>query len=586
MSETKSKPNFLIPAIAGIGIIAIGGAAAYFYFTRPSGDALSPLAAAKLVPDEAVVISYISTDPKSWAKLQEFGTPELQKYVQKSLDDFNKDLAKDSQIDYDKDIKPWLGNVTIAVLPSNPTKPAQATSPEASPEESPEASESPKASPKASPDKSPVIPAPKSSGKSEENVLIVLGMKDKVAALKFAEKQKGEKKETDYKGVKITEYKSEKEGKNPTHVAVLSDHLVVGELKTIQAAIDTTKGEPSLASKGDMATLLKKGVDVKNPVAQIYVPEYSTFAKEILAKNPNTPPLPPETIEQFAKVKSVAAGVGIDDSGVRLKAIANLDPNSLKVEFKPAPGQIVSLLPADTLGLISGNSIKTYWQGFVEQAKADPQLSKGLEDSKKQIQTATKLDLDKDIFGWMDSEFAIAAIPSDKGILQQLGFGGAIVLQTGDRATAEATMGKVDTLAKGNGIKIAERDIGGKKFTDWEVPQQGALLSHGWLDQNTLLIAIGGPIADTMASKPAQSLDASEGFKAVTGTLQKPNMGYFYVDMDKVMTLSRKFNPTGLPPEQEAIASSIRGIGVTSQWKDKSTSEFEFLLALKPKAAK
>ncbi|MCP2730004.1 DUF3352 domain-containing protein [Limnofasciculus baicalensis] len=215
------------------------------------------------------------------------------------------------------------------------------------------------------------------------------------------------------------------------------------------------------------------------------------MAKEILANNPNTPPLSPKTIEQFTKVKSVVAGVGIDDAGVRLKAIANLDPASIKVEFKPASGQIVSLLPADTFLLINGNSIKTYWQGFVEQAQSDSQLEKGLEQSKKQIKLMTKLDLDKDIFGWMDGEFAIAAIPADKGILKQLGFGGAIILQTSNRATAEATTVKVDTLAKGNGIKVAERDIQGKKFTDWEIIQQGTLLSHAWLDQNTLLIAIG-----------------------------------------------------------------------------------------------
>lgn len=560
MSETKAKSNFPLPAIATTAVVVIGGVAAYFYLTHPSGEALSPLGAAKVVPDEAVLVSHISTEGKSWAKLQQFGTPEFQKYIEKARHDFHKDLAKENPVDYDKDIKPWLGNITIAILPSNPTKPVQNTSPEASP------------------DPSPTTP--------EENVLIILGIKDKVAALKFASQQKGEKKETDYKGVKITEYKPEKSADKSNYAALLKDHLVTGDLKTVQAAIDTTKGEPSLASKAGMATLLKKGVNIKNPVAQIYIPEYSNLVKEILANNPNTSLLAPETIEQFAKVKSVVAGVGIDDAGVRLKAIASFDPARITVEFKATPGKIVSLLPANTLALISGHSINTYWQGVIEQAKSDPQMEKGLEQAKKQIQLMTQLDLDKDIFGWMDREFAIAAIPADTGILQPVGFGGAIIFQTSNRATAEATMGKIDTLAKGNGIKLAERDIQGKKFTDWEIFQQGTWLSHGWLDQNTLLIAIGSPIADTMAVKPAQSLDTSDGFQSVTATLPKENTGYFYIDMDKVMAITRKFNAKGIPPEQEAVMTSIRGIGATSQWRDKSTNEFELILALKPKTGK
>ncbi|MCP2730005.1 DUF3352 domain-containing protein [Limnofasciculus baicalensis] len=69
MFETKSKSNFIVPAIAGITLVTVSGVAAYFYFTHPSGETLSSIGAAKVIPDEAVLVSYISTDPKSWANL-------------------------------------------------------------------------------------------------------------------------------------------------------------------------------------------------------------------------------------------------------------------------------------------------------------------------------------------------------------------------------------------------------------------------------------------------------------------------------------------------------------------------------------
>lgn len=117
------------------------------------------------------------------------------------------------------------------------------------------------------------------------------------------------------------------------------------------------------------------------------------------------------------------------------------------------------------------------------------------------------------------------------------------------------------------------------------MPFQGALLGHGWLDNDTLFVALGGSIVDAMATKPSQSLDHSETFKAVTGSLQKPNGGYFYLDMDKTMSLVTRFaaQSQAISPESRAILNSIRGIGMTASSPDKSISQIELLLALNPR---
>ncbi len=131
-----------------------------------------------------------------------------------------------------------------------------------------------------------------------------------------------------------------------------------------------------------------------------------------------------------------------------------------------------------------------------------------------------------------------AAIPSNQGILAPVGFGGALMIDTSNRATAEATLSKLDAIAKSNFINVAPRNIGNKTITQWQVPL-GALLGHGWLDQDTMFIAFGGSIADAITNPPSQTLDNSETFKTVTSSLQKPNGGYFYLDMDKTMSITR-----------------------------------------------
>ncbi|MFS0516228.1 DUF3352 domain-containing protein [Nostoc sp. UIC 10607] len=557
MPESKSK--FLIPAV-GAAVVA-GSIAAYMYFKVPSGASSDALGSAKVVPSTALMATYISTDPQAWAKLQQFGTPEAQKLVAKGLEDFNKQMFSDSNVSYEKDIKPWAGGVMIAVLPPNPVKPAQLKVPSGESN----------------------VPT---NLQQESNILIVVGIKDQLSALNFANKLKSQKgvkfQESDYQGQKIIE--TTEKGK-PTYSVVLNNsHLVLApEKQAVEKAIDTFKGQPSFASKEGASTILNKGVDVKNGLAQIYVPDYASMVQQLAAGSPQAKQLPPQALAQLKQIKSVVAGVGVDDAGVRVKAIANLDPQLNKFQYQSSPGNIVGQFPTDTFALVSGNGISRGWETLVEQSKDYPEMKQGLEQVRGQLKFAN-IDLDKDIFGWMNGEFAFGAIPSNQGVLASVGFGGALVFDTSDRKTAEATLTKLDTLAKTQQINIANRNIGGKDVTEWQIPRQGALLAHGWLDQDTVFVAVGGPVADAVADRKNQSLDNSDAFKAVTGSLHKPNGGYFYLDMDKTKTVPLIKSLISSDANTITILSSIRGLGFTANSPDKSTSELEMLLALKPSA--
>ncbi|HLO85905.1 MAG TPA: DUF3352 domain-containing protein [Nostocaceae cyanobacterium] len=557
MSESKSK--FLALAVGTAVVVAVGGAAAYFYLKAPSGDATTALGNAKVVPQSALMAIYLNTDPQTWDKLKQFGTQEAQDLVGKSLQKFNQDLLKESKISYEQDLKPWVGGVMIAVLPPNTTKPAQSNSP--------------------------------TKAQPEPNVLIVVGIKDKVNALNFANKLKSQKdvkiQETDYKGEKIIETKGKG---SPTYTTVLNNtHLLLApEKQAVEKAIDTYKGEPSFVSKEGANTLLTKGVDLKDSLAQFYFPDYGNTVQQLIALNPQATQLPPTTLKQLKLFKSLVGGIGIDDAGIRFKAVANLDPQLNKYQSTNSPAKILSQFPAETFALVSGQGINRSWQALVEQSNQTPELKQGLAQARLQLQTAANIDLDKDIFGWMDGEFAFGAVASNQGLLAPVGFGGAFVFDTSDRKTADATLTKLDNLAKQQTLNVTQRNIGGKNVTEWQVPQQGALFAHGWLDQDTVFLAVGGPIADALADRKGESLESSNTFKTVTGSLQKPNAGYFYLDMDKTASLINKFATPSQPiaPEANAILNSIHGFAVTINSPDKSTSQMEMLLALKPSSGK
>jgi hypothetical protein len=557
MPESKSK--FLIPAV-GAAVVIAGSIAAYTYFKGSSGGSSDALGSAKVVPSTALMATYITTDPGAWAKLQQFGTPEAQKLVAKGLENFNKQMFSDSNVSYEKDIQPWAGSVMIALLPTNPVKPAQLNVPSGAPN----------------------VPT---NLQQEPNILIVVGIKDKLSALSFANKLKSQKgvklQESDYQGQKIIE--STQNGKQTYSVVLNNSHLVLAPQKqAVEKAIDTFKGQSSFANKEGANSILK-GVDVKNSLAQIYVPDYAGMIQQLTSVNPQAKQLPPQTLTQLKQIKSVVAGVGVDNVGVRVKAIANLDPQLNKFQYQSSPGNIIGQFPTDTFALISGNGISRGWEALVEQSKDYPEMKQALEQVRGQLKSVN-LDLDKDIFGWMNGEFALGAIPSNQGVLASVGFGGALVFDTSDRKTAEGTLTKLDSLAKTQQINVANRNIGGKDITEWQIPQQGALLAHGWLDQDTVFLALGGPIADVVADGKNSSLGNSETFKAITGSLQKPNGGYFYLDMDKTKTVPLINSFISSNADTITILGSIRGLGFTATSPNKSTSELEMLLALKPTA--
>ncbi len=147
---------------------------------------------------------------------------------------------------------------------------------------------------------------------------------------------------------------------------------------------------------------------------------------------------------------------------------------------------------------------------------------------------------------------------------------------------------KLDNLVKAQNVSVKQRNIGSKQITEWDVPNQGGVLAHGWLDQDTVFVALGAPIADVITTQNGKSLENDDSFKTITNSLQKPNGGYFYLDMDKTMTLVNKFatGESAIDPQSKAILSSIRGVSMTATSPDKTSSQVEMLLSLKPKGSK
>ncbi|MEG4863830.1 MULTISPECIES: DUF3352 domain-containing protein [unclassified Microcoleus] len=536
------KPKLLIAAAA----VAAGSVAVYFYFQGLSQQISNPQESAKVVPDEATMAAFISPNPQALAQLQQFGTPGAQKLIGAGLKVFQEQSLAGTQIDFDRDLKPWLGGVMVALLP-------------------------PDAGAKTEPPK----------------LLVVVSVKNKISAWNFANKLKSQQgaktQETEYKGVKISEI-AEPTGKRYS-VALLNDQLVMAPLrKPVELAIDTFKGAPSLATQQSTTKFFSESAGVKNPIATVYIADYSASVQQLKANFPDDLQPLLTVMQQFKQVKSLVAGIGADSSGLRVKTIAQLDPKLMQ-QNSPSPSKLLSRFPGETIALVGGKGLDKIWSQATAEAKDSPEVDRGIQqvrDSFKRLD----LDADRDVFGWMNGEFAIGAIGSDRGILSQLGMGATMIFETSDRPAAEATLEKLDAIAKSNPtVSVAPRQIQGKEVTEWKIPQQGTLFGHGWLNENSVFVAFGGPLIDVITTAPPQPLSSSPSFQAIATSLPQANQSYFYIDMEKAMSWANRYllaiQPNLVSPPVADLLNSLRGVSVATTSTEPTTAKLEMLFALK-----
>lgn len=544
------KPQILIAAAV---VVAGVSTATYFYFKGLAEQFSTPIEMATVVPEAALATAFISPNAKAFAQLQKFGTPESQKWLDRSLKSFQQQSLAGTDINFDRDLKPWISGIAVALLPAPPT-------------------------------------AEKSARTTSPQLLLTLAIKNNLAAWNFAKRLKSQPEakvqESDYKGVKISEI-VEKTGKRYSF-AVVGDRLMMAPVKgPIESAIDTVQGKTSLANNAKTATILSQNAGLSNPIATIFIPDYSATVQQLTANLPANSRPSSVALTQLKQIKSVVLGVGIDPAGVRVRAVSQLDPRIAAQQNQPTQSKLTSRFPTETIALFTGVGLSQIWSQISTEANNNPELQQGLE----QIRLAFRrinLDADKEVFGWMNGEFAVGTIASDREILSQLGMGFAMIFETDNRAAAEAALAKLDTIAKSNAsVSVTPKQVQGTQVTEWRIPQQGTLFGHGWVD-NSVFIAFGGPLVEAMTIAPATSLNSSANFQKVIGSLPQPNQGYFYLDVEKGMTWANRYllaaQPNLLPSDTIVLLNSLQGIGIATTWPEPATAQLELLLAPKPKS--
>ncbi|NUN65959.1 DUF3352 domain-containing protein [Pseudanabaena biceps] len=545
----------------GAAVIATGVGSTYFYFAQRSQATRGILGAAAAIPQEAQVVMAFNSKSEPWQKLAQFGTPASQKLIGDAISKSPlNSLLSQSKTEYSRDVQPWLeGGYIMTALVANPSQP-----------------QAPAAT---------LLVAPTRDRAKSDAFLSKYREALTQQGARFTSKQ--------YKD--ITYYESPT--RDPNNSVVTADidgqYVAIGtSTAVIQRAIDTYKGNNlSLAKKPVFAKVYGANANTKivEPLVQVYLD--GDVALEFIGSQANLNLNEAAIAQSRRELDAMTLTGGTQKEGLRFELNTYLKNDNANPLIN-SEAKVLSLLPQETFLLVSGVNLYQSWQSLVAQAKGNSTSAQLIEQIRKAVKDSTKLDLDQELLKWMNGEFAIAAVPNNKGILANPGFGFVAIAQTNDPNTAETALAKIDKAAQSNsggllpkGVDLKPKQMGDKSVTTWAIGNTNVAV-RGNLDNNFVFWSMGD-LADAFVPKPALTLNDSSSFKIFTTDIPKSNGGYFYLNMITALSLADRLLPPEVKSNQtftdiRSVLDAINGIAVTSTNVDSKTTRLDFLFTLKP----
>jgi Protein of unknown function (DUF3352) len=303
--------------------------------------------------------------------------------------------------------------------------------------------------------------------------------------------------------------------------------------------------------------------------------------------------------EQFKQYNSIYSSITQQPEGLRFQVQTFLNPNKLKSAKLEQP--IISRMPGATYSALTGSNISLQWQALTAVLSASiPEFNTGLKGFREFVKSATGLDFDKDIIGWMDGEYGFFMYPTKGGffntIMPKFNLGIGLVVKTTNRSLAENSFNKLGKLVETstNGEIVAKQsDIKGQAVTSWNPPKDSSksLLAYSWVDKDTLIITSGfGAMADLLP-RPLAPLASTYNFSNATNSLPYPNQGYFYVNTGSFLSWVYGFVPQEYQNNEyfkmfKQAAGSVHSLSATTskiKQAENAGEQFDFLMTLAPR---
>ncbi|MEA5502379.1 DUF3352 domain-containing protein [Halotia wernerae UHCC 0503] len=558
--KKKKKPS-LVLTLTTTGLLIAVGSVAYRFFNQGQQFSRDLPVGANIIPQDALFAVSLTTDPKQWQQMHEFGTKETQAALNKSLVQLRDRFLTQNGYNFEKDVQPWVGDeITLAILAPKGNKPALKP-----------------------------VAIDGDAGSAQQSMVMVLPVKNPQTAksiwAKAKNPQQGQWVDSTYEGLAIKQTNGQA-GENLSATLIDERFLVITDsLKATERAIDAYKSKASLANTAGFTKNFPK-VSSFQPFAQFYV--NVPIAAKIATTSPNRH-LPAQVLAQLQNNQGLAGTITLEPEGIRLKGVSWLNPNSQRVlAVENKAGKMQNRVPAETLMMLSGGNLKRLWGDYVLTSQGNPLSPITPEQLRSGVKSLINLDLDRDLLSWMKGEFSVSLIPNkpQDGTPEDFRAGLVFMVQASDgyggkslRQSAEASLKQLDDVMKNQyQFQIQPGTVGGQPVVNWVSPFGTLTATHGWLDGDVAFLVVGAPITDKIVPKPKNTLANTVPFQQTVPTEPDPTNGQFFMDVERTM---KNFPLPNLISNQRTLLAATRSIGVTAAVSDNRSTRYDIFLALK-----
>ncbi len=561
LKQLKDSP-LLLPVGGSIALIA-SGTVAFWALTRPNFAPGTLPIGSNVIPQDALMVLSMSTDPNQWRQLRSFGTAQSQGFLDQNIAQVRDRFLFDNGLDYERDIQPWVGGeASFALLsPQGETlPPAEGT---------------------------PIRPA------NPQPAVLVLPIQDGLKAKELLEKpREGQSwNRRKYKDIEIQESQSadtqtsnqasNKPPKQSMAAAAIDGKflLVTNSTRAIEQAIDTYKGSNSIANLPGYT----------NALGQIQTgPSFATLYMNLPAMVQQGGRSAPkrEPNKDLSAPQGWAMTVTLQNEGLNLKSILWLNPDSKRTFSTNNDAKTMSArLPTEAVMSLSGGNLKQFWTEYSRDYGANPIKVLDPASFKQEVRGAINMDLEQDFMPWMEGEFSMSLLPAPAGSSPMNPVAMVLMVQASDRRAADKALTQLDeTMARKYNFKVEPSKVSGQDVVNWKLPNGEPSVTRGWLDNNVAFLSLGGPVASTFMPRPAAPLTNQTTFKQVTADPKTARSGEVFIDLEKAATY-KNLPLLRFPLSNQFWTDAIRSIGVTIASTSDRTIRYDSIVLLKQGAA-
>ncbi|MBE9042487.1 DUF3352 domain-containing protein [Oscillatoriales cyanobacterium LEGE 11467] len=530
----RSSSTFV--AIALTVLLVIAGSLYWLRVKSPlsllQGAPISAPEAALFIPKDAPLVASLLANPDRLQGLRQMRTPLLKRGESSAeFDRFKRSLLADTDLDYDRDIQPWLGDeVTLAITHldgdgdrRNGTQPDYL-----------------------------VALAVKDAPKSRE--FLDLFWQNKAAAGADLEFE-------DYKGVELVSTKPQKSlfplrsktqklnfnpfssrSANVWASATVSDRFVLfaNSADGLRQAINRVQvGDLNLTNSPTYQKALTYLTQKRLGLVYVDIARIAAWTSKT-----------PMGSQRIANPLAIAFAA--DSRGLLADAMWLAQPDAFPTFPTIAkPVAALEYIPETSAFAIAGTDLDRLWQQLDRIRSSNPLLTRAIESAIDRWNANFGISLAEDIFSWVKGEYALALVPREDTQLDWV-----FVAQTSD--TAAASIEHLDKIAADRGYSVGPFTLKGEhRVVAWtklsaaeDESGSGPRLQlaaqvrgvRGNVDKYEIFTSSIEVMDRAFGAPRNGSLRSLEGFATGLGIFPAQNDGYLYANWDdSKLPLERQF---------------------------------------------